>query len=144
MKPPTLEEVEAYCREKGYDDANPEKFIAHYETIGWVSVVKGKVIPIKSWKGALRTWVFNGRLYAKRQAEAQTGTDRERARQIREQYLQEYTDNIIACVDWYDNPDQAPMGDPREAARSLWAKAQDNFGKPFCAELKARIKQARK
>ena len=32
--PPTLEMVQAYCREKGYH-IDPEAFMAYYDAVGW-------------------------------------------------------------------------------------------------------------
>lgn len=52
--PPTVEEVEAYIREKGYQ-VDAEKFVAYYESKGWLV---GKS-PMKSWKAALVTWKKN-------------------------------------------------------------------------------------
>lgn len=50
---PTLEEVEAYVKEKGYS-INPQAFIDHYNSVGWVY---GKSRhSIKDWKAAVRTW----------------------------------------------------------------------------------------
>jgi hypothetical protein len=50
---PTLQEVADYCRER-HNNVNPEKFLAHYETVGWV---RGKArIPIQDWKAAVRAW----------------------------------------------------------------------------------------
>jgi len=52
--PPTVEEVMKYCEEKGYS-IDPERFIAYYETRGWM-LKDGKM---KSWAGALKTWALN-------------------------------------------------------------------------------------
>jgi len=52
--PPTVEEVEAYIKEKGYQ-VDAEKFVAYYESKGWLV---GKS-PMKSWKAALVTWKKN-------------------------------------------------------------------------------------
>lgn len=49
--PPTLKEVEDYCRERG-NGINAESFINHYEAVGWK---RGKS-PIKDWKACVRTW----------------------------------------------------------------------------------------
>ena len=49
--PPTLPEVEAYIREKGYH-FKAQSFISFYESKGWM-VGKNKM---KSWKGAAGTW----------------------------------------------------------------------------------------
>jgi len=51
FKPPTLQEVEAYCQEKGLC-VNPEIFVDYYEGNGW-KVGKN---PMKSWKATLRNW----------------------------------------------------------------------------------------
>jgi len=49
--PPTLEQVKAYCDERG-NNINPQLFIDHYETINWM---RGKN-KIKSWEACVRTW----------------------------------------------------------------------------------------
>ena len=48
---PTLEEVSEYCKERN-KGVNPEKFINHYTSNGWM-VGKNKM---KDWKSAVRTW----------------------------------------------------------------------------------------
>lgn len=52
--PPTVDEVTAYIREKGYS-VDADKFVAYYESNGW-RVGKN---PMKDWKAALRTWQAN-------------------------------------------------------------------------------------
>lgn len=54
--PPTLQEVEAYVKSKGYC-FSAEKFVAYYESVGW-RVGKNKM---KSWRAACRTWDINNR-----------------------------------------------------------------------------------
>lgn len=49
--PPTVEEVQAYCNERG-NRVNPEAFVDFYTTKGWM-VGKNKM---KDWKAAVRTW----------------------------------------------------------------------------------------
>ena len=49
--PPTLEEVSAYCAERG-NHVDPEHFVSFYESNGW-KVGKN---PMKDWKAAVRTW----------------------------------------------------------------------------------------
>ena len=49
--PPSVDEVAAYCSEKGYD-VDPERFVAFYESKGW-KVGKN---PMKSWTAACVTW----------------------------------------------------------------------------------------
>ena len=51
FKPPSVEEVEAYCLEKGYS-VDAERFVNYYESIGWM-VGKNKM---KKWKSAVATW----------------------------------------------------------------------------------------
>lgn len=49
--PPTLEEVKAYCRERG-NNVDPERWMDFYQSKGWM-VGKNKM---KDWKAAVRTW----------------------------------------------------------------------------------------
>lgn len=49
--PPTIEQVNAYCSERG-NGVNAEAFIAFYESNGWM-VGKNKM---RDWKAAVRTW----------------------------------------------------------------------------------------
>ncbi len=51
FKPPSLEEVKAYCIERG-NSIDPERFLNYYESNGWM-VGRTK---IKNWKAAVRTW----------------------------------------------------------------------------------------
>lgn len=55
FRPPTLEEVKAYCLERN-NSINPEKFFNYYEANGW-KVGRGKM---KDWKAAVRSWESNG------------------------------------------------------------------------------------
>lgn len=52
--PPTVEEVRAYCTEKGYT-VDPQRFVDYYTSNGW-RVGKN---PMKDWKAAVRTWIRN-------------------------------------------------------------------------------------
>ena len=54
FKPPTIEEVIIYCKEKRYR-VNASQFMNHYESNGWM-VGKNKM---KSWQAAVRTWEGN-------------------------------------------------------------------------------------
>ena len=49
--PPTVEEVQAYCNEKGYA-VDPGRFVDYYTSNGW-RVGKN---PMKDWKAAVRSW----------------------------------------------------------------------------------------
>lgn len=49
--PPTVEEVRAYCQERG-NNIEPQRFVDFYESKGWM-VGKNKM---KDWKAAVRNW----------------------------------------------------------------------------------------
>lgn len=49
--PPTVEEVRAYCLERG-NGIDPSLFVDFYEARGWIAG-RGKM---RSWKAAVRTW----------------------------------------------------------------------------------------
>lgn len=49
--PPTLDEVKAYCKERG-NHVDPERWHDYYSSNGW-KVGKN---PMKDWKAAVRTW----------------------------------------------------------------------------------------
>lgn len=51
MRRPTVEEVTAYCSERG-NSVDPQAFVDFYESKGWLV---GKS-PMKDWKAAVRTW----------------------------------------------------------------------------------------
>lgn len=51
FKPPTLEEVKAYCLERK-NAVDPEKWMNHYTANGWM-VGRTKM---KDWRAAVRTW----------------------------------------------------------------------------------------
>lgn len=51
FKPPTVEEVEEYCTERG-NSINAERFIDYYTSNGW-KVGKN---PMRDWRAAVRTW----------------------------------------------------------------------------------------
>ena len=49
--PPTVDEVRAYCKERG-NGVDPQRFVDYYSSNGWM-VGKSKM---KDWKAAVRTW----------------------------------------------------------------------------------------
>ena len=49
--PPTVEDVEAYCRERG-NGVDAQRFVDFYAASGWA---RGKT-PIRDWKACVRTW----------------------------------------------------------------------------------------
>ena len=52
---PTIEEVAAYCRERG-NTVDPQAWMDHYTANGW----KVGRNPMKDWKAAVRQWERNG------------------------------------------------------------------------------------
>lgn len=60
--PPTLDEVIAYCQERG-NSVDAERFVSFYESNGW-KVGKN---PMKDWKAAVRTWERDNRPQATNQ-----------------------------------------------------------------------------
>ena len=53
--PPTVDEVRAYCQERG-NRVDPQRFVDHYTSNGWR--VGGKS-SMKDWKAAVRNWEGN-------------------------------------------------------------------------------------
>ena len=51
FRPPTVNEVEAYCKERN-NKVDAQRFVDFYESKGWLV---GKS-PMKSWKACVRTW----------------------------------------------------------------------------------------
>lgn len=56
FEPPTLEEVKAYCLERG-NDVDPKRFHDYYSAGDWKD---GKGNPVKNWKQKLLTWEKQG------------------------------------------------------------------------------------
>ena len=63
--PPTLDEVSAYCQERG-NSVDAERFVSFYESNGW-KVGKN---PMKDWRAAVRTWERDNRPQAKTQTKS--------------------------------------------------------------------------
>lgn len=55
--PPTVEQVRAYCEERG-NSIDAARFVDYYATNGWV---QGGGKPIKDWRACVRTWERNGK-----------------------------------------------------------------------------------
>jgi hypothetical protein len=53
--PPSVSEVQEFCKANAYD-ISVDAWFAYYEANGW----KVGRNPMKSWQGAVRTWVHNG------------------------------------------------------------------------------------
>lgn len=52
FSPPSIEEVKAYCIERG-NAVDAERFCDYYAANGWV---QGRGKPIKDWRATMRTW----------------------------------------------------------------------------------------
>ena len=52
LKPPTLEEVRAYCEERK-NNVDPQRFIDYYQSQSWK---KANGRPVTDWKACVRTW----------------------------------------------------------------------------------------
>ena len=50
--PPTLDEIKAYCQERG-NNVDPQKFFDYYSAAEWMD---GKGKPVKNWKQKVITW----------------------------------------------------------------------------------------
>jgi hypothetical protein len=73
MEKPTLEEIKAFCKEKGYA-INAESFFNYYESNGWK--IGGKTA-MKNWRAAVQSWAARdrkgaGTLWNKDSADAET------------------------------------------------------------------------
>ncbi len=56
FKPPTVDEVRAYCAERK-NGVDPQRFVDYYTSNGW----KVGKSPMKNWKAAVRNWEKNSR-----------------------------------------------------------------------------------
>ena len=54
FSPPSVEEVSAYCKERG-NTVDAQRFVNYYSSNGW----KVGRNPMKDWKAAVRTWERN-------------------------------------------------------------------------------------
>lgn len=78
---PTVEEVQNYCREKGYA-IDPERFVDYYTSNGWM-VGKSKM---KDWKAAVRTWVKRENGSSRQQDSSTESRYRRESMQFMERY----------------------------------------------------------
>jgi hypothetical protein len=65
---PTREQVASYCLERR-NQVDPENWYDHYESNGWMV---GRV-PMKDWKGAVRTWEKNAGFRQNRKPDKEQG-----------------------------------------------------------------------
>lgn len=56
--PPTIEQIAAYCKERG-NDVDPQKFFDYFTESGWIDS-QGK--PVKNWKQKIITWEGRGNI----------------------------------------------------------------------------------
>lgn len=67
--PPTVDEVRAYCEERG-NNIDAESFVDYYTSTGWLVGKK----PMKDWKASVRTWERNERKPANKPSEKRRDT----------------------------------------------------------------------
>ena len=65
--PPTVDEVRAYCLEKGYLRVSAERFVAYYEANGWKV---GRQV-MKNWRAAVTYWAKDAPKAATSQSKAE-------------------------------------------------------------------------
>lgn len=145
FKKPTFEELLAYSKEIQFYAFDAERFIDHYEMVGWVT---GKSrTPMKNWQAAVRTWKRNALEWKiNQQAEPPRETSYDKKRRLAElddRYMKTYAEQIQCCRDWYGKEELCPMGDPHEAESLLLAKIQDNHGHAFVKALLKRLPNKR-
>lgn len=58
--PPTLDEINAWCKQKGYN-IDTQYFHEYYSEKGWKVKKDGKEKPMDNWKLTLATWAKNSR-----------------------------------------------------------------------------------
>ena len=78
--PPTLSEVQAYCKERN-NNVNAETFVNFYQSKDWY-VGKNKM---KDWKAAVRTWENKSRQENKQQ-EPESDSDLDKYRRLANQF----------------------------------------------------------
>ena len=72
--PPTLDEVTAYCNERG-NDVNPEYFIAYYASQKWK---KSNGQPVSNWQQCVITWEKRNNGTNKQQQKPQTKFEKQK------------------------------------------------------------------
>lgn len=98
--PPSVQEVQAYCLERG-NGINAEQFIDYYTARGW-ELSKGR--KVKDWKACVRTWERNG-YDTPTKAETQTyqredtGGETDQLAEWRLIYGDEFVDGIVARLE---------------------------------------------
>lgn len=86
---PTLEEVQAYIKEKGYN-VDAEEWLAYYESVGWMIGKK----PMVNWKSAVVTW-------AKKPRDQKT-----EVRQRPGSYFVQNDTKVPTTADWLNAPQE--------------------------------------
>lgn len=72
---PTISQLEAYALSVERPDFDAEAFMDYYESVGWTI---GKNKPMKSWKGAVSTWLRRNKPVAKQSRIIRDREERER------------------------------------------------------------------
>lgn len=90
--PPTLDEVKAYCLERG-NNVDAQRFVDYYSSIGWV-VGKART-PMKDWRASVRTWEKSEKQYSSSPASKQEPELLEEEKQRRAANLEDFRRNKI-------------------------------------------------
>jgi uncharacterized protein YdaU (DUF1376 family) len=120
---PSLEDVQAYCRERG-NTVSPEAWFDYYSANGW-HVGRN---PMKDWKATVRYWERKGNTNdGGRYAERQVSKNDERIAKNREAILigLGFVEEIGRSESDLQNPDAAG-GNPGLAAGTYRAKSRSN------------------
>lgn len=104
--PPTDEEAVAECLRIGLPESEAERFMAYFESVGWVVGRTQK--PMVSWRGALRTWNLNYVLRSQPQ-QSQPNQPSPMQQRIWMRELEKAEDAIrIQKGNWPDHMDKPP------------------------------------
>ena len=59
LNPPTVEEVAAYLKERGWNRYfTAEYFVSRNDAFDWMYGPEGKQRPVRSWKALAASWVY--------------------------------------------------------------------------------------
>ena len=113
---PTVEEIDAYCRERN-NTIDAESFFNFYESKGWLV---GKS-PMKDWKAAVRTWEKNRQQAPQSSPQSQSNRYEMIDEQGNRYYLQGYGKHKVII------PADAP---PRPSETMFWSNFTKSWYQP--------------
>jgi hypothetical protein len=134
---PTRADLIEYAAEIGYASFDPDRFLDHYQMVGWR--VGGRA-PMKDWRAAVRNWRRNQREWngpEEHQKKREAVARRRRLKDAEEREYQTRLDEMLSLLSWDCAEKNA------EAARH-YEKIRDVHGAEFARRLRAEIKKRRK